>query len=223
MKIKLKIIKESKVKLNESRYKGLYDVMGVYPGSLDIFLKHFVENPIETVGKEVFDFTGQYFGQDIESLSDEDIPSTSSRGRKTPLDKVKVGLRWGHTHWWNTVFGPDAAQVIIEFKVLSYFGELKDKLDAIGYPNITAEEFEQLPADQKHLVYEKHFLEDHFDDFFDNHVRVSSMNTTGYVGNLGHGSGLYGQMSDWWMSGDGADIFKEEMKKGLALLSPADP
>ena len=220
MKIKLKIIKENKTQLNESRYNGLYDVMGVYPGSLDVFIRHFVENPIE-VSREVYDFTGQYFMDEIEALTDDDIPSTSSRGRKTPLDKVKVGLRWGHTHWWNTVFGPDAAQTIIEFKVLSYFGELKDKLDTIGYPNITAEEFEQMPAEQKHLVYEKHFLEDHFDDFFDNHVRVSAMNTTGYVGNLGHGSGLYGQMSDWWMSGDGADIFKEELKKGLALLSPA--
>ena len=54
MKIKLKILKENKSQLNESRYKGLYDIMGVYPGSLDIFIKHFVENPIE-VSKEVYD------------------------------------------------------------------------------------------------------------------------------------------------------------------------
>ena len=43
MKIKLKIIKENKALINEGRYDGLYQVMGVYPGSLDIFLKHFVE------------------------------------------------------------------------------------------------------------------------------------------------------------------------------------
>jgi len=220
MKFKLKIIEENKVRLTESRYKGLYDVMGVYPGSLDIFLKHFVDNPME-VSRKVFDFTGEYFAEEIDALTDADIPRTSARGKKTPLEKVKVGLRWGHTHWWNTVFGPEAARVIIEFKVLSYLGDLKDEMNAIGYPNITAEEFEQMPPEQKNIVYEKHFLEDHFDDFFDSHVRVSAMNTTGFVGNVGHGSGLYGQMADWWMSGDGADMFKEEMKKGLASFSSA--
>ena len=221
MKIKLKILKENKAQLNEGRYDGLYQVTGVYPGSLDVFMQHFVEDPIETIGKQVYDFTNQYFNDDIESLTDEDIPRTSARGRKTPLDKVKVGLRWGHTHWWNQVFGPDSAATIIEFKVLNYLGDLKDRLDALNYSSITEEEFEALPKAQKNLVYEKHFLEDHFDNFFDNHVRVSAMNTTGYVGNLGHGSGLYGQMSDWWMTGDGADIFKAEMLKSIPLLSQA--
>lgn len=221
MKLKLKIINENKAHLIESRYNGLYQIMGVYPGSLDVFIEHFVEYPIETIGKEVYDFTNQYFNDEIESLTDEDIPRTSARGRKTPLDKVKVGLRWGHTHWWNQIFGPEATSAIIEFKVLNYLGDLGDRLDALNYSSITTEEFEALPQKQKNVVYEKHFLEDHFDDFFDNHVRVSSMNTTGYVGNLGHGSGLYGQMSDWWMSGDGADMFKSEMVKSIPLLPKA--
>ena len=222
MKIKLKIVKENKALLNEGRYDGLYQVMGVYPGSLDIFLKHFVEYPIE-VSRKVFEFTGEYFLDDIDALRDEDIPRTSARGRKTPLDKVKVGLRWGQTHWWNQIFGAEAAGSIIEFKVLNYLNDLRDKLDAINYSSITTEEFESLTQEQKNIVYEKHFLEDHFNDFFDNHVRVSAMNTTGYVGNLVHGSGLYGQMSDWWMSGDGADMFKAEMERSIPLLQQAAP
>ena len=40
MKMKLKILKES-------RYQGLYDVVGVQPGSIDLFIKHFVEGDAE--------------------------------------------------------------------------------------------------------------------------------------------------------------------------------
>jgi len=220
MKLRLKIIKENKDLLKEGRYDGLYQAMGVYPGSLDIFLKHFAEDDI-TVSRELFEFTREAFKDEIESLEDADIPRTSARGRKTPLDKVKVGLYWGQTHWWNQVFGEEMAASIVEFKVLSYLGELKDKFDAINYTTITAEEFEALPREQKNVVYEKHFLEDHFSDFFDAHVATTAMNTTGYVGNIGHGSGLYGQLSDWWMGGDGAPIFKAKMLENISLLPQA--
>ena len=83
---------------------------------------------------------------------------------------------------------------------------------------MTGEEFEMLPEEDKAAVYEKHFFEDHIDDFFAQHVKMGSMNTTGYVGNPGVGSGLYGQMSDWWMSTEGADMLKDSIKQQFSTL-----
>ena len=55
MKMKLKIIKES-------RYQGLYDVAGIQPGSLDLFIKHFVNIEID-VEKARRDFFVSTFGK----------------------------------------------------------------------------------------------------------------------------------------------------------------
>ena len=103
MKLKIKILKENKQKLSEGRYDGLYDVAGIYPGSIDLFIKHFAEVPIE-ISMDRKDFIESSFGQEIEALRDEDIPRTSARSSKTPLDKVKNALRRGHTYWWNEIF-----------------------------------------------------------------------------------------------------------------------
>lgn len=216
MKLKLKILKENRSLLQEG-YEGLYQTVGVMPGSLDLFIKHFVDVPT-SVSRKTYEFIKNNFTTDIESLTESDIPSTSSRGRATPLDKVKVGLYWGQTYWWHTIFGASAAQEIIEFKVLSYLNELADGLRRIGYSTITAEEFDALPQEDKNLVFEKHFIEDHVDSFFTQHVQMNSMNTTGFVGNLGTGAGLYGQMKDWWMSTEGADIMKGLIKSNLSLM-----
>ena len=217
MKLKVKILKENKNLINEGRYDGLYDVAGIYPGSIDLFIKHFAEVPIE-VSMDRKEFIQSSFGQEIEALRDEDIPQTSARTSKTPLDKVKSGLLRGHTHWWNEIFGPQMAETIIQYKVFVYLAELEEKLNAINYSTQTSEEFQQLPEQQKAIVYEKHFLEDYLDSFFSQHVKMNSMNTTGYAGNPGVGSGLYGQMADWWMSTEGADAMKANIKDNLSAL-----
>lgn len=72
MKLKIKILKENKQKLSEGRYDGLYDVAGIYPGSIDLFIKHFAEVPIE-ISMDRKDFIESSFGQEIEALRDEDI------------------------------------------------------------------------------------------------------------------------------------------------------
>ena len=217
MKLKLKILKESNENLKEGRYDGLYNVTRIYPGSLGLFIKHFVEVPIE-VSMDRRDFIESSFGQQIEALTDADIPATGARTSKTPLDKVKDALKRGHTYWWNEVFGSEMAETIIQYKVFVYLAELEEKLNAINYSTQTSEEFQELPEDQKALVYEKHFLEDYLDSFFNRHVKTNAMNTTGYVGNPGVGSGLYGQMADWWMSTEGADIMKKMIKDNLSAL-----
>jgi len=45
MKLRLKILKENKLVIKEGRYDGLYDLAGIYPGSIDMFIKHFLEVP----------------------------------------------------------------------------------------------------------------------------------------------------------------------------------
>lgn len=44
------------------------------------------------------------------------------------------------------------------------------------------------------------------------------MNNTGFLDNPGVGAGLYGQMKDWYMSTDGADVLKQKIKELIPLL-----
>lgn len=210
MKLKLKIIKES-------RYRGLYEVTGIQPGSIDVFIKHFVDisMDVQSARREFFTST---FGDQIDALTDSDIPRTSARGYGSSLDKVKVALRSGTSHWYNEVFGSDMADFVIEAKVLMYLTELAEGLERIRYETITAEQFEALPTDEKNLIYEKHFLEDYLDSFINDHVKMSSMNTTGFLDNPGVGAGLYGQMKDWYMSTAGADVLAQKIKELLPML-----
>ena len=210
MKMKLKI-------LNESRYQGLYEQTGIQPGSIDLFIKHFVDIDIG-VENARRDFFSDTFGNEIESLRAEDIPRTSARGYGSALDKVKVALRSGRSHWYNQVFGSDMADFVIEAKVLMYLTELAEGLERINYETITGQEFNMLPDADKNLVFEKHFLEDYLDSFIDEHVKMSSMNTTGFLDNPGVGAGLYGQMKDWYMSTAGADVFGQKIKEMLPML-----
>jgi len=204
MKMKLKILKES-------RYTGLYDIAGIQPGSIDLFIKHFVDIGME-VQNARRDFFTSTFGSQIDALTDADIPRTSSRGYGDALTKVQVQLRVGTSHWYNQVFGSTMADFVIEAKVLMYLTELAEGLERIGYETITGEEFNALPTADKNLVYEKHFLEDHLDSFIKDHVMMSSMNTTGFLDNPGVGAGLYGQMKDWYMSTAGASVFGQKIK-----------
>ena len=210
MKMKVKILKES-------RYKGLYEVTGIQPGSIDLFIKHFVDIDMD-VQMSRREFFSSTFGDQIESLTDSDIPRTSARGYGSALDKVKVALRSGTSHWYNQVFGSEMADFVIEAKVLMYLTELAEGLEKIGYESISADEFKRLPQSDKNLVFEKHFLEDYLDSFINDHVKMDSMNTTGFLDNPGVGAGLYGQMKDWYMSTAGADVLKEKIRELLSML-----
>jgi len=218
MKMKLKILKESKEEESfNTRYQGLYDLIGVHPGSLDLFISHFADyDPM--VQKERRDMLADTFGNDIESLTDADIPRTNARGYTDALTKVKAALYAGHSHWYKQVFGEATADFVIEAKVLAYILDLKKNLERIGYRTITAKEFEELPAKDKNIIYEKHFLDDYLDSFIDDHVKMSSMNNTGFLDNPGVGAGLYGQMKDWHMSTAGADFFKMKLKEYIGSL-----
>ena len=210
MKMKLKILKES-------RYQGLYDVTGIEPGSIDLFIKHFVNIGME-VQDQRRDFFTSTFGDRIDALTDADIPRTSSRGYPDALTKVQVQLRVGISHWYNEVFGEAMADFVVEAKVLMYLTELAEGLERIGYKTISAKQFNALLPADKNLVYEKHFLEDYLDSFIRDHVTMASMNATGYLDNPGVGAGLYGQMKDWYMSTAGADVFGQKIKEMLSLL-----
>ena len=94
----------------------------------------------------------------------------------------------------------------------------QEGLERIGYDSITAEEFNMLSPDDKNLVFEKHFLEDYLDSFINDHVKMDSMNTTGFLDNPGVGAGLYGQMKDWYMSTAGADVLGQKIKELLPML-----
>jgi len=210
MKFKLKI-------LRESRYRGLYEITGIQPGSIDLFIKHFVDIGMDVQSQRREFFIGT-FGDQIDSLTDADIPRTSARGYGSSLDKVKVALRSGTSHWYNQVFGSEMADFVIEAKVLMYLTELAEGLERIGYETINGEEFNALPTADKNLVFEKHFLEDYLDSFINDHVKMDAMNTTGFLDNPGVGAGLYGQMKDWYMSTAGADVLGQKIKELLSML-----
>lgn len=217
MKMKLKILKENKQLIKEGRYDGLYDLAGIHPGSIDMFIKHFLEVPGD-VSTARRGYIESVYGPDIANLTEADIPPTSSRTSANPLEKVKGGLRQGHTFWWNEIFGREAVAEIIEHKAQAYLTELRANLNRINYSTITGPEFEALVPQDKAIVYEKHFMEDNLADFFDRHVKMSSMNSTGFVSNPGVGTGLYGQMADWWMSTEGADILESMISQKLSIL-----
>ncbi len=206
--LKIKFLKESKL-LAESN-QGLYEVIGVLPGSLDLFLETFSGSNI-TFERSVRNYVSSNYQSLIDNLTEEDIPATSARGYKSPLNKIKAQLMAGTTYWWYTIFGLQPAQAIIRFKVVSYYVELEDRLEDIGYGQ-EGFDFESLEQKDKMIVYEKHFWEDYLDSFFDNHMgNVADLGKV-YVGAAGIQSGLYGQMRDWWMSTDGLGIMKSEMR-----------
>jgi hypothetical protein len=212
---KIKILKENKLLLEDKR--GLYDLMGIMPGSLDLFLETFTSlNP--TFKASLRSFVSNNFQNLIDSLREEDLPPTGARGYKTPLTKVKALLSSGVTFWWYELFGVQIASKIVRFQVVSYYIELEERLEDIqyegkGYSEITSEDFKKLPEEDKKIIYEKHFWEDYLESFFDNQMSVAADLGKGYVGAEGMESGLYGQMNDWWMSTDGRGIMKSEMRE----------
>tara|TARA_R110001583_G_scaffold10849_4_gene49782 strand:- start:334 stop:1104 length:771 start_codon:yes stop_codon:yes gene_type:complete len=208
--IKIKLLRESKL-LKEGR-EGLYDIMGVAPGSIDLFLEVFTSGNQEHTDA-LRSFISSQYQQFIDNLTEQDIPETSERSYKTPLNKVKLFLSKGVTYWWFMVAGPQVAQKIIRFQVISYYMELEDELERIGYQDLTTETFDNLSQKDKNLVYEKHFWEDYLDTFFANQMSKEASGNLQYIGGKDQTSGLYGMMKDWWMSTTGRDMMQQEMSE----------
>ena len=84
MKLRLKILEEN-VLLKEGN-EGLYKLMGVKPGTLDIFLETFTGSS-PSHQEALRSFISSRFGPQIEALTDEDLPDTDPRGYSTSLAK----------------------------------------------------------------------------------------------------------------------------------------
>ena len=207
--LKIRILKENKI-LAEGR-EGLYTHVGVKPGTLDLFLDAFTgSNPY--YDGILRNYISENYQGLIDGLKDSDIPpNTSSRGYSSPLAKVKALLKAGVTYWWYELFGLDVTRSIIRFQVISYYIELEDMLDDIGYGQEDFD-FNALSDKDKGIVYEKHFWEDYLDSFFDKHVGKAADIGNKWVGGEGIPTGLYGYLKDWWMSTKGRGIFKAEMR-----------
>jgi len=154
----------------------------------------------------------------IDGLTEQDIPETSARSYRTPLNKVKLFLQNGVTYWWYIVAGEKVAQQIIRFQVISYYMDLEEELERIDYGNLTENSFKNLTDQEKLIVYEKHFWEDYLDSFFSKHMSVEASNNIGYIGGGDNKSGLYGMMKDWWMSTDGREMMRSEMLEAKEVL-----
>jgi len=215
MKLRLKILEEN-VLLKEGN-EGLYKLMGVKPGTLDIFLETFTGSS-PSHQEALRGFISSRFGPQIEALTDEDLPDTDPRGYSTSLSKVKALLSNGVLYWWYQLFGLDAARLLVRYQVISYYMDLEDAIESInfegkGYSEITSEDFAKLPEEDKNIIYEKHFWEDYLDSFFDKQMAQASDTGNKYAGGAGIPSGLFGTMNDWWMSTDGRGIMKAEMRE----------
>ena len=159
MKLRLKILEEN-VLLKEGN-EGLYKLMGVKPGTLDIFLETFTGSS-PSHQEALRGFISSRFGPQIEALTDEDLPDTDPRGYSTSLSKVKALLSNGVLYWWYRIFGLEAAQLLVRYQVISYYMDLEDAIESInfegkGYSEITSEDFAKLPEEDKNIIYEKHF------------------------------------------------------------------
>lgn len=223
MKYKIKILKENKL-LAEDK-EGLYSMIGVMPGSIDLFLETFTSlNPI--FKKSLRKFISTNFQGLIDDVKESDIPPTSAQGYKTDLEKVKALLSAGVTYWWNEIFGTELVSKIIRFQVVSYYIELEERIEDIsyegrGYSELTPEDYPKLSKKDRNAAYEKHFWEDYLDSFFKNQMSISADLGNKYVGGDGRESGLIGQMNDWWMSTDGLGLMKSEMREERDLLRKA--
>jgi len=215
MKYNLKIIKESQKR--SSSLENFYSLLGIHPGSLDVFWSHFIDTSFE-VETQRREFITSMFGDQNKQMTLGDAPPNGP-GREKALKELR-GLNGGLTFYWDKYYGPEEVDMIIEFKVLSYANDLKDRLDAINYTTIQPEEYMKLTDEQKAPVLEKHFMEDYGSQFLEEELGSSAMNTTGFLGNPGVGSGMAGMARDWWMttSPEGFPIFKKKMLEAIATM-----
>ena len=127
--IKIKLLKESRQPLENAQ--GLYDLIDVLPGSIDIFLSAFTQTNRDQRDALKRFISGRYQSF-IDGLTEQDIPETSARSYRTPLNKVKLFLQNGVTYWWYIVAGEKVAQQIIRFQVISYYMDLEEELGKVS-------------------------------------------------------------------------------------------
>lgn len=220
MKMK-KILNEWRRYVLEESNGGLYsNILGVKPGTIDIFLKAFKDDNTNTLVLKP-KIEARYGGM-IDALRESDIPPTQKGSAKTSLEKVKKGLRVGQTYWWAQIFGSELAK-IIDMKAEMYIDMLKSELQTIRYKKISQEQFDKLPEEKRAAVYEKQYMDANIDSFFDDHVKSGAQNTSGFVGNANpEGAGLHGMMNDFWLSTHGADMLKDAIKSKMIKLPSRD-
>jgi len=234
MKMKNILNEWKKFTIQEAKNDGLYQAMRVQPGSLDIFLRHFVEDNPHADNK-IRSWIESNYKDQIEAVREEDIPPTDLRGHRDRLTKVKNALYGGQSYWWATIFpGYDAARDLVNYKTELYYDDLRAAIEGLqyngkGYREVTSEEFEAMPEEQRNVSYEKHFWEDYLESFFNNFIGgTQATNTMDYVGAKGVQTGLFGQLKDWWMGGEGMPVWKGSFRRERDALyqefrRPQDP
>jgi len=189
-----KILNEwNKFKLNEGRFTGLYDVMiGVEPGSVDVFIKHFVgDMQVANETKKII--RKKFRRQILKAVSD--LPED-----KQPETYNKL-LRGYLIHWHRLI--PDLENQIVNIKAELYLRDLKSIVDSAGYSSLQGnEDLEKLMPEQQNAIRELHFMKQNIQEFFRRFISQGSMNNTGFLGNPGVGAAFFGQMDDWYLGNE---------------------
>ena len=201
MKFKLKLLREG--------HRGVYQQINTRLGSelsednLRIFMGNFID--AVSHGRDIKSWTRKYMANlDLDTMihtARNSFPELASL-RTSPNSTIKRKLREGWTFWWWTVLGREAVEDLIEYMVSLYKDDLNTALN----------------SNAPHSANEALFFLDNFEEFFDSLVAVHG--SRGEVENTERGSGLLGQMQDWWL-GDptgGYPIFKRAFGSVLEML-----
>lgn len=176
-----KILKEwRKFSLNEGN-AGLYRMMNIPEGTIDVFLGHFIGNSQD---REVYEWTKQKLAEfDLDAEIDKGKSEFPEMSRYKDED-IKKRLADGWTVWWDRVLGEEPASELVNFKVSAWEKDMKDQINAGNTGAIT----------------ELMFFVDYLDRFFDEHVKT--MGSRGEVEFTSRKSGLHGQLQDWYLGSE---------------------
>jgi len=199
-----KILNEwNRFKLNEGRFTGLYDVMiGVEPGSVDVFIKHFVGD--DTVARETKALIRKKFRRQI-------LRAVSTLPEDQQSEIFYKLLRGHLIHWRRHL--PDLENEIVKIKAGLYLKDLKSIVDSAGYSSLQSnKDLEKLSAVQQNAIRELHFMKENIGEFFKRFMSQGSMNNTGYLGNPGVGAAFFGQMDDWFLGNEKSNELQSAIK-----------
>lgn len=199
-----KILNEwKKFTLNEGRFTGLYDVMiGVEPGSVDVFIKHFVGD--FDVARETKEIITKKFG----GLISKAVSGLPEDKRTEISNKLTRGYL---IHWRRLL--PNLENEIVKIKAGLYLKDLKSIVDSAGYSSLQSnEDLEKLSTKQQNAIRELHFMKENIGEFFSRFVSQGSMNNTGYLGNPGVGAAFFGQMDDWFLGNEKSNELQSAIK-----------
>jgi len=201
-----KILNEwKKFTLNEGRFAGLYDLlMGVEPGSVDVFIKHFVGDDI--VANETKDIITEKFG----GLISKAVSTLPEDEQSEIYNKLRRGYL---IHWRRHL--PKLENEIVKIKAELYLKDLKSIVDSAGYSSLQGnKDLESLSAVQQNAIRELHFMKENIGEFFKRFISQGSMNNTGYLGNPGVGAAFFGQMDDWFLGNEKSN----ELESAIASM-----